>query len=29
MSLLEENKTDVAELTVIDPNLEVKMIDNF
>ena len=26
MSLLEENKTDVAELTVIDPNLEVKMI---
>ena len=26
MSLAEENKTDVAELTVIDPNLEVKMI---
>jgi hypothetical protein len=26
MSLAEETKTDVAELTVIDPNLEVKMI---
>ena len=26
MSLAEENKTDVAELIVIDPNLEVKMI---
>ena len=26
MSLVEENKTDVAELIVIDPNLEVKMI---